>query len=247
MLSSSLRPLLRRASRARMSNSVRAMSTSPDADMVMTTSEIPPLTFGSHPFDAVCHLIDYIHTAADVPYFGAIMIGTVVLRTCLIPLNVTIMRNGAKMQLAAPEIQNIRKILDEKKNMSGEEQKAVYMDMAAIYQKHNVSPLRSMLFPFFQMPLFISMFFGIQRMGDYFPGFATGGYGMFENLSVTDPTYILPVANAVSFLLVMESNSELDSAPQGPMIRTVTRTMAVAMPFLTSYFPMVRYHVEIKR
>ena len=226
------------------SNHVRTLVTTPTPDNITPTlthtlTPIEPLTWSSHPFDGVCHLLEYIHTAADVPYFGAIMLCTIAVRTALVPLTVKVMKNGAKMQLAAPEIEKFKTLLEESKNGTDEERKKIMTDMMAVYAKHDVNPLRSVILPFFQMPIFISMFFGIQRMGDYFPGMATGGFGSFENLATSDPTYTLPVINALSFLLVSETNSDIDNSEHGPMMRNVFRAMAVGMPFITAVFPKV--------
>ena len=85
-------------------------------DLVTSSSNsIPPLSLASHPFDGVCHMFEYIHTMTDVPYCGAIVIGTVAVRTCLLPLTVSIMKNGAKMQIVAPEIEKFKKLLEENK------------------------------------------------------------------------------------------------------------------------------------
>lgn len=241
MFHSSLRRAIRQTTRGpSVGNAfkVRTLATTPsDLSPALTTTTIPPLEWSSHPFDGVCHAIEYIHTVTEVPYFGAIMLCTVAVRTILLPLTVKVLRNGAKMQIAAPEIEKFKKLLEESKNGTDEERKKIMTDMMAVYAKHDVNPLRSIMLPFFQMPIFISMFFGIQRMGDYFPGFATGGYGSFENLATNDPTYVLPVINAVSFLLVSETNSEIDASEHGPVMRNVFRAMAVAMPFVTFAFP----------
>ena len=204
-----------------------------------TADVLAPLSWTSHPFDGVCHMIDAIHTTADIPYFGAIMCGTIAVRSCLLPLTVTVMKNGAKMQIAAPEITKFKALLEENKNGTEEEKKAILTDMMAVYTKHNVNPLRSVLLPFFQMPIFISMFFGLQRMSDYFPDYATGGYGSFMDLGAADPSFMLPIINGLSFLLVAETNSDLDTAEHGPMMKNMFRAMAVGIPFVTASFPMV--------
>lgn len=222
--------------------SVETMANSPPVDTLpaLATSELAPFSLSSHPFDMVCHILDTIHTTLDVPYFGAIMITTVTLRTLLFPLQVSSLRNAANLHLASPEITEYQKKYKElaAKNAPTEEIAVVAKKMKDVFTKYNCNPLRSFTLPLFQMPIFLSMFFGIQRMGDYFPGFAKGGFGIFENLSVADPTYILPALNGLSFLLIIETNSDIDTSPHGPMIKTAFRAMAVGMPFATYYFPM---------
>ena len=84
-------------------------------------NSIEPLTWTSHPFDGICHMIEAIHTMADVPYYGAIMLGTIGVRTLLLPLTIKVMQNGAKMQIAAPEIAKFKVLLEESKNGTQEE------------------------------------------------------------------------------------------------------------------------------
>ena len=45
---------------------------------------------------------------------------------------------------------------------------------------------------------------GIREMHEYYPDYVTGGAYWFENLAIADATYILPVLNSVTFLIIVE-------------------------------------------
>jgi YidC/Oxa1 family membrane protein insertase len=59
------------------------------------------------------------------------------------------------------------------------------------------------------MPLFISFFFALRGMaGAGLPDFANGGVAWFTNLSIPDPTYILPVISAAATLAVLQVSKQ---------------------------------------
>jgi YidC/Oxa1 family membrane protein insertase len=92
--------------------------------------------------------------------------------------------------------------------------------------------------PFVQLPVFISFFAALREMGDYFPGYATGGIHWFTDLSVADPTMILPVCNALSFLLMIELGVDGMAKEQQGQFVWVMRALGVAMVPLTMDMPM---------
>ena len=76
-------------------------------------------------------------------------------------------------------------------------------------------------------------------MGNYYPGFATGGTQWFVDLTACDTTYALPVLNACLFLTIIElggENAEMNN-PKQKMIKNVFRAMGVAMVPFTMYLP----------
>lgn len=77
-------------------------------------------------------------------------------------------------------------------------------EMKNLFTVHNVNPIRSMLMPMFQIPIFISVFMALRKMGETFEGFAAGGDFWFVNLAASDPTYIFPIYNALTFLTMLE-------------------------------------------
>lgn len=92
-----------------------------------------------------------------------------------------------------------------------------------------------------QMPIFMSFFFGLQRMATDYPSLASGGMLWFEDLTVADPTYGLPLLASLSFLITIELGGEAGQQQQNPgqakTMKNVMRAMAVGMVPLTMAMP----------
>ncbi|CAN0187071.1 unnamed protein product, partial [Phaeothamnion confervicola] len=115
-------------------------------------------------------------------------------------------------------------------------------ELSALFQEHQYHPLTGALAPLAQIPIFMSMFFGLQHMGSFFPDWSSGGAYWFINLSAPDPTYVLPVAAGASMLLLVEVGTDLRSmAAESPqkarLFKNFMRLLAfVSVPF-TSQLP----------
>ena len=91
----------------------------------------------------------------------------------------------------------------------------------------------------FQAPVFISFYFAISRMAEGLPSMRDGGFAWFQDLSIADPTFALPIISSLTFLAAVEF------APQNPAVKSSQREMTkwglralgVAMVPLTASFP----------
>lgn len=189
------------------------------------------------PFDLVCSYVNNIHVALDVPYWQSIMIATLGLRLLILPVAIRTMQNGARLAIVQPLVKE--KVDEAQANKDNKELHAKLMlEARDIYAQHKVNPVLSLLLPFVQMPLFVSFFFGLQRMQEIYPDYISGGTMWFENLAVADPTYMLPIINGFTFFLVFESNSDLKA--KQPQMMIFFRAMAVLMIPITANFQSVR-------
>jgi YidC/Oxa1 family membrane protein insertase len=192
----------------------------------------------SDPFDLVCSYINNIHVAWDVPYWHSIMIGTLGLRLVILPVALRTMQNAGRLAVVQPLVK--AKVDEANANKDDKElYTKLMLEGRDIYAQHNVNPVLSLLLPFVQMPLFVSFFFGLQRMVEIFPDYTSGGTLWFENLAVADPTYMLPIINGFTFFLVFESNSDLKA--KQPQMMIFFRAMALFMIPITATFQSVRY------
>jgi membrane protein insertase Oxa1/YidC/SpoIIIJ len=91
------------------------------------------------------------------------------------------------------------------------------------------------------MPIFIGMFFGMKKMPEIFPAeMSSGGLAWFADLTVPDPTYILPMVCGLSFLATIESGKEqmIDGNPKyGPALVNGFRGMCLIMVPVMTTFP----------
>ncbi|RYH19938.1 YidC/Oxa1 family membrane protein insertase [archaeon] len=186
----------------------------------------------------VMKFIDYVHTLAGVPYWEAIVFTTVGLRFLLLPVVLKTTQSSARLAVARPEMQKVQEAMAKDTNTADSRVQLKYQkEMSAVLSKHKVNPVRALLWPVCQFPIFIAFFMALRDMGTYFPGFLTGGDFWFTNLSAPDSFYYLPIANSVSFLLMIELGADGMPTQQQATFRWVMRGLAVALVPLTSSMP----------
>ena len=202
-------------------------------------SQSPSL--GYYPPHLVMSFIENFHVTCDIPYWGAIVGTTVILRILLLPIAIKTMQSGARMAVLRPDLLRIQEAMKNDPTAGEMSTKLRYQqEMVALFKKFKVNPLHSLLMPLAQLPIFISFFIGLRDMGNHFPEFTTGGALWFVNLSVPDPYYILPVLNSLSFLIMVEIGAEGMETANKDTFKWVMRGLAVLMTPLTMYMPQVR-------
>ena len=86
---------------------------------------------------------------------------------------------------------------------------------ATLFREEGCSPYKLYLLPWIQIPLWITLSFALRNMSGYFPtcvpycagtteSLSTEGVLWFQDLTVSDPYYILPVLVAVTNLTNIE-------------------------------------------
>ena len=203
---------------------------------------VEPLSM-MNPGHLMMQVIENIHLGSfgnELPYFQSILVMTAAIRLFLFPIAVAGMKNAVKMQHLKPVMDevNARMIADPNRV----ENKPQYdEEVKAIFAKHEVNPFKSLVVPIVQIPVFMSMFFALRNMGDYFPDFANGGTKWFVDLTAADPTMAMPVVNACLFLTLIqiggENNDMNTQNPQMTMMKNVFRGMGVLMVPLTLHMP----------
>jgi YidC/Oxa1 family membrane protein insertase len=189
-----------------------------------------------HPFDLVSQLVEYVHLTSGLPYWAVIIATTIGVRIACVPLGVKAVQNSARMAAIRPKMNKL--IAFSKANPNNTTyQKELFL----LWKKNNVNPLKALAVPLFQLPLFVTFFFGIRQMGEYYPGMAEGGIMWFPDLMVHDPMFLLPIINGASFLLMVELNShdQAVEADQAATFKTAMRALAVFMVPVTMYTPAV--------
>lgn len=191
--------------------------------------------------DQAVNGVSFFHDMTGLHFAGSIFATTCLLRLCILPLAIKGQRAASRMAHLQPELSVIKKRYEALGTPSQAEQKAFAGQMKALFARYEVKPFSSLAAPFVQAPLFIGMFFGMKKMPDLFPEeFATGGLLWFTDLSVPDPTYVLPVLCGLSFLGTIESGKEqmIDGNPTyGPVMVNAFRAMCVVMVPVMTTFP----------
>ena len=217
-------------------NNIEASAAIVNNGDVITDLIVPQL--GYTPSHICMSLIENAHTMGDVPYWVAIAGLTVALRTFLLPVAIKTVQNSARMAALRPDMQVLQEAFTKNPNQNDNAVRLKFQtEMKGLFKKHKVNPFQAMMMPLIQLPLFLSFFFGLQSMGEFFPAFSQGGTLWFTDLSSGDPYLILPLYNAASFLLMIEMGAGGIQTQDQVQFKNIMRILAVAMVPLTMSMP----------
>jgi YidC/Oxa1 family membrane protein insertase len=130
------------------------------------------------------------------------------------------------MQDLKPDMDKIRAKYKDNRQKQQEE-------IMKLYQERKINPFGSCFPLLVQMPIFITMFYVIRSFGDTHPSFTWGGILWFQDLSVHDPYYVLPVLSAVTMLAA----SEITAKSLDPQQRWMMRILPVVFTVFLLSFP----------
>lgn len=187
---------------------------------------------------SIMKTIDHLHIFADIPYWQSIIAVTVVTRIFLLPIALKTVQASARMALMKPHMERVKDAMMNDPNKSDPRTAARYQnEYKAMFLKYKVNPIRSILWPLAQFPIFIGFFWALKDMGLHYPELATGGALWFTNLTIADASYVLPVFNSLSFLAMIELGS--DGLPQNKQgqFKWIMRGLAGAMIPMTASLP----------
>lgn len=190
----------------------------------------------------VMSLIENVHNFVGVPYWEAIALTTIGIRLLLVPVAIKTTQGTARLAHIRPALTKISDALKNDPRASDMAVKARYQqEMQAAFLKYKVNPIHAMMWPFVQIPFFLSLFFAVQNMGLYYPGMVEGGMSWFTDLTQPDPYYIFPVFNALSFLAMIELGAQDGvQMEQAKVFKNILRGLAVVTLPLTASMPQVK-------
>ena len=159
------------------------------------------------------------------PWWLAIVMLTVVVRTLLFPVTYRQVKSMRKMQELKPEMDEVRARYKDDVPKQREE-------MTKLYQERRVNPLGGCLPIFVQIPIFVVLYYTIRQF-DKLDSFQTGGLFWFTDLTVADPLFILPVA----YVLTMMASQELAMRNTVAQQKQIMRFMPIVFGFFLARFP----------
>lgn len=150
--------------------------------------------------------LELIHNHAHLPWWACIVTLTVTLRLAVLPVMVKMQRVGATIANLNKDAQVLHARIQECKaagDKIGESQAGI--EIMKLYQKHNAHPLQMIPLAFAQVPLFLSMLYGLRGMAELpLESLRTGGMLWFTDLVIPDPLFALPLVACGSFLVNIE-------------------------------------------
>ncbi|CAL8327593.1 unnamed protein product [Lota lota] len=216
----------------------------PTAAEVLQLAAEPSLVelgLASHtPVGFIQSVLEFMHMDLGLPWWGAIVAGTVLARLAVFPVIVKGQREAAKLNNVMPEMTRLTGRMTEAKQSGNKfEFSKAYTDLTLFQKKHDVNPLRGFLVPLVQAPVFISFFIALRKMAYLpVPSLQTGGALWFPDLTMADPFYLLPIAvtGTMFFILELGAESGIDN-PNMRAMKTVFRIMPFVILPLTINFP----------
>lgn len=148
--------------------------------------------------------INFIGTKLNSAIIG-ILLTTVLFNILTVGLTKKSTISAQKMQLIQPEIQKINDKYAGRDDNAAKQQQA--QEMQAVYSKHGVDPLGSLITPFLQIPIMISMYYSVQRAAVVCEGkigsipLSTTPKAAFKSLKTGWPIAVLFIAMICSQLL----------------------------------------------
>lgn len=114
-----------------------------------------------------------------------------------------------------------------------------------LVKEKNINPLKNFIPIAIQFPIFISMFYGLRGMANLpLESMMHGGLFWFEDLTVADPFYALPLMTSMSMILqfrLAADGASLEAA--GPLLKKVLMILPLVLLFFTIKFPAVNFHL----
>ena len=192
-------------------DALQEVDTTPAVDLTSEGTEVAKsigevVLTGWSPVSVAQYILEVVHVGTGLPWWATIAATTVVVRLALTPVVVRLQANAIKINNLRPEIDPLLKKVQEARQ-TGNTALATTTSarMMALYQKHNCNPIKMMLMPFIQIPIFITFFITLRRMTELpVAGMSNEGIFWFQNLTIPDPYYALPVLASLSFMTIMQ-------------------------------------------
>ncbi|KAJ1500813.1 Mitochondrial inner membrane protein oxa1l [Coelomomyces lativittatus] len=184
--------------------------------------------------------LEALHVHGGLPWWGSIMVVTLTLRLCLLPLMLKLQHHTAMLTQLKPEVTRLNSEIKEAKKYNNNAK--VYQkskELRELFQKNEINPLKTLLMPLIQTPILISFFFAIRQLSEsQVPSFINEAFLWVPHLGLADPYHILPVTAAGLILTTFELGTETGgAAAQSQGMKLFGRVFALCMIPFTMNFP----------
>lgn len=171
-------------------------------------------------------LVSVIKYFADLlgSYALGIIIVTIIIRLCILPLTIKQIKSSKKMQEIQPKMKELQAKYSSKDAVT---QKKYQEEMMALMSSSGVNPLAGCFPILIQMPILIGFYHAISRMNNT-PAF---DLGTFMGFDLAAPSIVLAVLAGLIQFVVLYTGPAMDN-PQ-------MKIMMYIMPFMIMGFGMV--------
>jgi YidC/Oxa1 family membrane protein insertase len=159
---------------------------------------------GWGPSSWMIHFFEHVYILSGLPWWGTIALATVIFRMTFFPLMLRMKQNQAIMPYFKDEAEAVKRKVNEARASHdlAKAQKIFKDELTPIYEKHGYQQLLPFL-GFIQFPFMIGAFIGIRKMTMLpVPSMQMEGALWFTDLTVPDPTFIIPLLSGVTMTYV---------------------------------------------
>uniref|UniRef100_A0A8C5ZKJ1 Membrane insertase YidC/Oxa/ALB C-terminal domain-containing protein n=1 Tax=Marmota marmota marmota TaxID=9994 RepID=A0A8C5ZKJ1_MARMA len=156
------------------------------------------------------NLLEFMHVNLGLPWWGAIAACTVLARCLVFPLIVKGQREVAKIHNHLPEIQKFSTRIREAK-LAGDNAEfyRASKEMTLYQKKQDIKFFKPLILPLTQALVFISFFIALREMANLpVLSMQTGGLWWFQDLTVSDPIYMLWIVVTATMWGVLELGAD---------------------------------------
>jgi YidC/Oxa1 family membrane protein insertase len=166
------------------------------------------LDYGWGPTAFAEWLLEHVHIYTGTPWWASIVITAVLVRVALTKPMLKASSNAAKMGVIKPMTEPITQRMNQcRKQADQTGMLEARQELMRVYKRAGINPLSSFV-PLIQVPIGYGIFRLLRGMANLpVPGLESGGFLWFQDLSASDPFFILPIATAGMFHLVARVSS----------------------------------------
>ncbi|MCG9966852.1 YidC/Oxa1 family membrane protein insertase [Pelotomaculum terephthalicicum JT] len=179
--------------------------------------------------DGMTGLMNWLYqltVQAGVPSYGiAIILLTVLIKMLLYPLTQKQMKSMVVMQRLQPKVKQIQ---DKWKNKDPKKMQQMIMDL---YKENNANPMAGCLPLLIQLPILIALYRSLYAFP--FINEAHASFIWVQNLSGTDPYYILPLLAGITTFL----QSKMTTSMTDPTQKTMLYMMPLIIVWISATVP----------
>lgn len=161
---------------------------------------------GYSPVGLLQSSMELVHNATGLPWWGTIVISTLCIRALFLPINILMQRNTVKLHNVNPEVEKFKK-KQQIYILAGNAEMALVerSKMNAVFKEHGIRPFLSALPMLFQGVFLVSFFLAIRGMANApVATMMAGGALWFPDLTIPDPSFLLPMISCGGFMISME-------------------------------------------
>jgi len=216
------------------SSSNNVVFTLPEKPSPVDVSQLGEASFESlglaswWPSGRMQYFLENLHIGLGLEWYQSIILATLCMRLVMFPFMVMAQKNMANMNNNMPAMSALQeKISDARRRGDLFEMAQLTQELQTLSNKKGINPFKNMIPMGAQLPVFMSFFFGLRGMTNCpVESMSTGGILWFENLTVTDPFYLLPLMTCCTTYLQFRTGAE------GARLDMMSPKMKIAMTVL---------------